>query len=222
MTSSDGLPVDTWPALYAAGATLREISASTGFTKQHVRQELLARGVVMRPQNRRGMRNRQSVWHKAAVRQNQAGCAHRIAASGGESAFPVTANPDDIGPDGTVRLRCYLPMANSLWFFAGCQDRQGCGHVAPIGIQAAIQTMGSGEATLGQIEQRLRCSRCGSRQVGIVVQPDTRTAEAIERGGPAPETRAGLGTIPLTYGNRRPDFAGGPLEWRSPADRLPA
>ncbi len=29
------------------------------------------------------------------------------------------AAPDDIGPDGTVRLRCYLPMANSLWFFAG-------------------------------------------------------------------------------------------------------
>ena len=28
------------------------------------------------------------------------------------------ADPDAVGPDGTVRLRCYLPMANSLWFFA--------------------------------------------------------------------------------------------------------
>jgi hypothetical protein len=32
-------------------------------------------------------------------------------------------DPGSIGPDGTVRLRCYLPMANSLWFFAGCQGR---------------------------------------------------------------------------------------------------
>jgi hypothetical protein len=32
-----------------------------------VRQELLARGVLMRPQNRHGTRNRQSVWHKAAA-----------------------------------------------------------------------------------------------------------------------------------------------------------
>jgi hypothetical protein len=42
-------------------------------------------------------------------------------------------DPDAIGPDGAVRLRCYLPSANSLWFAAGCQGRQGCGHSAPIG-----------------------------------------------------------------------------------------
>jgi hypothetical protein len=101
-------------------------------------------------------------------------------------------DPDAIGPDGTVRLRCYLPLANSLWFFAGCQGRKGCGHVAPISVRAAIQIMGSGEATLGELGQRLRCSQCGNRQVGVTVQPDTRTAEAIERDGPAPETRAGL------------------------------
>jgi hypothetical protein len=41
-----------------------------------------------------------------------------------------------------VRLRCYLPLANSLWFFAGCQGRQGCGHVAPIGVRAAIRLVG--------------------------------------------------------------------------------
>ena len=101
-------------------------------------------------------------------------------------------NPDASGPDGTVRLRTYLPLADSLWFFAGCQGRKGCGHTAPIGIRAAIQFMGSSGATVGELEQRLRCSRCGNRQIGIAVQPDTRTAEAIERHGPAPETRAGL------------------------------
>ena len=52
-------------------------------------------------------------------------------------------DPDAIGPDGTVRLRCYLPMANSVWFYAGCQGRQGCGHVAPIGVRAALRIMGS-------------------------------------------------------------------------------
>src|SRR3954466_5659396 len=61
------ITADTWPALYAAGTTLREISERTGFTKKRVRQELLARGVVMRPQNRRGTRNRPSAWHERAV-----------------------------------------------------------------------------------------------------------------------------------------------------------
>jgi len=35
--------------------------------------------------------------------------------------------------------------------------------------------------------------RCGNRQIEVKVQPDTRTAEAIERNGPVPETRARLG-----------------------------
>ena len=96
---------------------------------------------------------------------------------------------DAIGPDGTVRLRCYLPLANSLWFFAGCQGRQGCGHVAPISVRAAIQIMGSGEATVGQLKQRLRCSRCGSRKVGVVVRSDVRPVWVRERDGPAPETQ---------------------------------
>jgi hypothetical protein len=107
------------------------------------------------------------------------------------------ADPDEIGPDGTVRLRCYLSMTNSLWFSASCQGRAGCGHSAPIGIRA-LRTMGSGEATVGELEQHLRCSRCGNRQVGIVLQPDTRPPEMREREGPRPETRAGL-----------PDEAGG-------------
>ena len=88
----------------------------------------------------------------------------------------TAADLDDIGPDGTVRLRCYLPSADTVWFSAGCQGRQGCGHSAPIGVRAALRIMGSGEATVGELERRLRCSQCGNRQIGVMVQPDTRTA----------------------------------------------
>ena len=100
-------------------------------------------------------------------------------------------DPDDIGPDGRVRLRCYLPWANSLWFAAGCQGRQGCGHSAPIGIRAAIRFMGS-KATVRKLERRLRCSQCGNRQVGVMVRPDTRPHEAWERDGLRLEARARL------------------------------
>jgi hypothetical protein len=51
------------------------------------------------------------------------------------------ADPDDIGPDGTVRLRAYLTMANSLWFSAGCEGEAGCGHSAPIGVQATVRQL---------------------------------------------------------------------------------
>jgi hypothetical protein len=102
------------------------------------------------------------------------------------------ADPDAIGADGTVRLRCYLPSADAVWLSAGREGSQGCQHAAPISIRAAIRLMGTGEATVRQLERRLRCSRCGNRQIGVTVQPDTRTAEAIERDGPAPETRAGF------------------------------
>jgi hypothetical protein len=99
---------------------------------------------------------------------------------------------DDIGPDSRVRLRSFLPYADTLWFFASCQGQKGCGRAMPIGVRAAIGFMESANATVGQLERRLKCSRCGNRQIGITVQPDTRTAGAIERNGPAPETRAGL------------------------------
>ncbi|MFC7478471.1 hypothetical protein ACFQS7_29395 [Dankookia sp. GCM10030260] len=99
-------------------------------------------------------------------------------------------DPDQIGPDGRVRLRCCLTSADSLWFAAGCQERQGCGHSAPMGIRAAIRLMGP-EATVGDLERRLRCSRCGNRQVGVTVHPDTRPPEMRESEGPRPETRAG-------------------------------
>jgi hypothetical protein len=107
------------------------------------------------------------------------------------SPKPVDPDPDAIGPDGSVRLRCYLSMANSVWLSAGWQGLAGCGHSAPIGIRTAIRLMGP-EATVRQLERRLRCSQCGNRQVGIVLQPDTRPAEVRESEGPRPETWAGL------------------------------
>ncbi len=79
-------------------------------------------------------------------------------------APPMTDDPDVIGPDGTVRLRCYLPSADSVWFSAGC------GHSAPLGIRAAIRLMGP-EATVRQLERRLRCSRCGGRRVPSCSSP---------------------------------------------------
>jgi hypothetical protein len=39
-------------------------------------------------------------------------------------------DPDAIGPDGTVRLCCYLPSADAVWFSAGCDGqayRSCCG-----------------------------------------------------------------------------------------------
>ena len=83
-------------------------------------------------------------------------------------------------------------MADSLWFSAGCDGPAGCGHGAPISIRAAIRIAGSAEATVRQLEERLRCSRCGGRRVSVVVSPDTRPPMVRERDWPAPQTRAGL------------------------------
>jgi hypothetical protein len=55
-----------------------------------------------------------------------------------------------------------------------------------------VRLMGSDEATVGELERRLRCSQCGNRQVGVMVQPDTRPHETQKRDGPRPEPRAGM------------------------------
>jgi hypothetical protein len=107
------------------------------------------------------------------------------------AAAPVTT-PNAIGPDGTVRLRCHLPFAGKVWLSVCCSGLTGCGHAVPIGIRAAIRLMGSGAATVRQLERRLRCSGCGNRQVSIVLQPDTRPPWMLERDRPWAETRAGL------------------------------
>jgi hypothetical protein len=98
------------------------------------------------------------------------------------------SDPDAIGPDGTVRLRCYLRHANIHWFAAGCTD---CGRRAAIGVRPAIEIMGSGEATVGQLARRLRRAGCGGRRVPIHVAAAPRPAEVRCRDGPLPETRAG-------------------------------
>ena len=67
------------------------------------------------------------------------------------------SDPDAIGPDGRVRLRCYLPLADTHWFSAVCSGRDGCGHLVPISVPAAVRLMGSGEANVEQLVQRLRC-----------------------------------------------------------------
>jgi hypothetical protein len=69
--------------------------------------------------------------------------------------YPVTA--DAIGPDGTVRLRCYLPSADTVWLSAGCDGLASCGHAAPISIRAAVRLMGP-DAMVRQLARRLRCS----------------------------------------------------------------
>ena len=49
----EDLPPQTWPALYAGGATLAQIASRTGLSLLRVQHELVARGVTLRaPGNR--------------------------------------------------------------------------------------------------------------------------------------------------------------------------
>jgi hypothetical protein len=86
------------------------------------------------------------------------------------SAGPMT---EAIGPDGTLRLRCYPPSANSVWFSAGCDDLAGCGHTAPIGIRAAIRFMGP-EATVRQLVFQPRRSLPASTAGASLKRADRR------------------------------------------------
>ena len=50
----EDLPPQTWPVLYAGGATLEQIASRTGLSRLRVRRELVARGMTLRaPGNRR-------------------------------------------------------------------------------------------------------------------------------------------------------------------------
>ena len=108
------------------------------------------------------------------------------------TAAMTEADPDAIGPAGSVRLRGYLSTQDSVWFTVFCDSPAGCSHAAPLGIRAAIRIRGPAEATVRQLETRLRCSRCGGRRVSIVVAHDTRPPIVRGRDGPAPQTQAGL------------------------------
>jgi hypothetical protein len=88
---------------------------------------------------------------------------------------------DAIGPDGTVRLRFYLAHANVHRFAAGCT---ACGHQAPIGARPAIGLMGSGEATVGQLERRLRCTGEGRARLGGCDSGDGAAATRLDRNAP--------------------------------------
>ena len=92
---------------------------------------------------------------------------------------------DSLGSDGAVRLRCYLPLASSLYFAGSCP---ACGRVVTVGVEAAIELMGSAEATIGEVSARLRCRPCGGR-VDLAVCPDTRSTEAQKRDGRLPQTQ---------------------------------
>lgn len=99
-----------------------------------------------------------------------------------------TPSPN-IGPDGTVYLRAYLPVAHIHWFSIGCN---ACQHMGDLSVPAAIRLMGSADATTGEVLRRLRCSACGAPAGWMHVAVDPRTPEVREREGPHPGTRAGL------------------------------
>jgi hypothetical protein len=99
----------------------------------------------------------------------------------------MSDSEQDIGEDGTLRLRAYLPLASSLWFSTGCR----CGRLATISVRRAIRLAGSDLATVGELGRRLRCSACGRKGVGVTIAPDTRSPGEREREGPAAETRDG-------------------------------
>ena len=98
---------------------------------------------------------------------------------------------DGLGPDGSVYLDRYLPLADATWFSADCR----CGALRPIGVRATIAAAGPG-ATVLSLARRLRCRACRQRTVQITISPDVRPAEAVRADGPRPETLAGLGLDP--------------------------
>ena len=100
---------------------------------------------------------------------------------------------NDIGPDGRVSLRACLPHADTTWLCASCCGLRGCRRIVPIGIPEATRLMGSAEATVGELERRLRCAACGGREVRVQIATDPRPAEVRKRDGLLPQARARLG-----------------------------
>ena len=109
------------------------------------------------------------------------------------AAQPWRRSGEGLGLDGTGRLRCYVPLADTTWLSTGCGGPRGCQRIVPIGIAEAVRLMGSAEATVGALERRLRCKACGGRDIRIVVAVDPQPAEARKREGLLPEVRAKLG-----------------------------
>lgn len=61
----------------------------------------------------------------------------------------MTGEGDGLGPDGSVYLDRYLPLADGLWFSTGCR----CSALRSIGIRAAIAAAGPGATLLSVARQ---------------------------------------------------------------------
>jgi hypothetical protein len=93
----------------------------------------------------------------------------------------MAGDPDAIGEDGTVRLRRYVRLADTHWFVGVCSD---CSRLAPIGARPAIAMLG-GEATVGDVAKRLRCTGCGGRWVTVQIAADPRRRGQAHAAPPA-------------------------------------
>ncbi|MBP0447723.1 hypothetical protein J8J14_23510 [Roseomonas sp. SSH11] len=104
----------------------------------------------------------------------------------------MTADDDAIGPDGYVRLRCYVPLQDTTFFSLFCSEPKGCGRVASSSVGRAISLMGGdGNRTTQEFAARLRCAECGNRRIEVRVSIDPRTHETRLREGLLSEVRDG-------------------------------
>lgn len=60
---------------------------------------------------------------------------------------------------------------------AACHAR-GCHHFARIDLEALRDTIGPDASTMApDLVPRLRCSRCGGRDIGLIIHPPERRVE---------------------------------------------
>lgn len=67
---------------------------------------------------------------------------------------------------------------------AGC-NRPQCCHFANIDLEALKARLGPGQSTMApDLVPKLRCSKCGSKDVGLIVHPPER-GRALRAGRPS-------------------------------------
>lgn len=109
----------------------------------------------------------------------------------------------EVGRDGYVRLRAYLRHADSQYLSACCAGRQGCGRVVDLSIARAIEVMGGdGSRTVRELGQRLRCSRCGGRDIRVSLGVDTRPEPLRQAEGSLRVFRDGMAVKEDQHGGR--------------------
>ena len=64
----------------------------------------------------------QTAWAMAAASQATIEAARKRCGTAKDARAGPMIEADAIGPGGTVRLRCYLPMADSVRLSVGCND----------------------------------------------------------------------------------------------------